>query len=167
MITAERLRQVVQYDPETGVFIRLEKHPNAPAGSVAGYSAPVQNSQLRYWCIKIDNKKYSAHRLAWLYIHGNFPSRHIDHIDGNGTNNAIANLREATRSENMQNRRLHSNNTSGMRGVMWHKATGKWLAKIQANGKPKHLGLFDSQGAAHEAYVNAAKELHGVFARAA
>ena len=89
----------------------------------------------------------------------------VDHCDGDGLNNRRANLREATRKQNTHNQRTRSSNTSGFKGVTWHKAGGKWQAQIMMDGRKRHLGLFDTPEAAHEAYVSASKDLHGNFGR--
>ena len=90
----------------------------------------------------------------------------IDHIDGDGLNNSRANIRLADHSQNMMNVGLPSHNTSGFKGVSWHKATGKWRAQITCRGKRHFLGRYDDPSEAHDAYVVAAKSLHGEFRRA-
>ena len=118
----------------------------------------------QYRRIKVDGKKYRAHRIIFLMHRGYLPDE-IDHIDGNGLNNDVENLRAATRSQNGSNRGTQTNNTSGFKGVSWHKTSNKWQAVIKFDGKQRHLGYFDTPDAAHEAYKAAAKRLHGEFAR--
>lgn len=89
----------------------------------------------------------------------------VDHRDGNGLNNTRANLRLASRSQNRANSRMHKNNTSGYKGVSWHKASGKWSATIGWQKKLLFIGLFDTPEEAHEAYKEKARELHGEFAK--
>jgi hypothetical protein len=89
----------------------------------------------------------------------------VDHIDGNGLNNSRANLRACSRAENARNRGIPKNNTSGFKGVGWHKRQGAWRAVITLHGKQTHIGYFDTPEEAHAAYVQAAKKLHGEFAR--
>ena len=91
----------------------------------------------------------------------------IDHSDGDGTNNRRSNMRIATHAENMRNRRMSTNNTSGFKGVHWDKKSRKWCAQIRNNSVGRYLGLFDTPEAAHAAYVAASELLHGEFARAA
>jgi hypothetical protein len=164
-MNAERLRQLLSYDSETGEFTRLvSAGSNAKVGSVAGSIRPHLGGYKCY-IIGVDGRKYQAHRLAWLYVHGSWPRDLIDHIDGNSLNNRISNLREATRSENSRNRGATVKNQSGFKGVSWEKHLKKWRAKINVHGKRKHLGLFDSAELAHAAYCEAATQIHGEFAR--
>lgn len=126
MITQEQLKLILNYDPETGEFNWLVKPRNrASIGGVAGHLR--KNG---YREISIKGKKYYAHRLAWLYMTGSWPKEHIDHINGNPSDNRFCNLREATRSQNMHNQGVCSNNTSGYKGVCWHKSNQKWEACI-------------------------------------
>lgn len=110
--------------------------------------------------------KFQAHRVIWALFFGEWPVDEIDHIDGNRANNCIRNLRQATRSQNGINTRLKSDNTSGLKGVSWHKAAGKWSAEIHCNKKKSYLGLFNTKDEAFAAYTAAALTLHGEFARA-
>lgn len=116
-----------------------------------------------YLTITIDKRAYLAHRLAWLYMTGEWPSDYIDHIDGVPAHNAWDNLREATQTQQNANTRLRKNNTSGYRGVKWHKGCQKWNANIQVNGKSRYLGLFDSKEDAYAAYAVAAKAAFGDY----
>tara|TARA_R110000822_G_scaffold5655_5_gene24253 strand:- start:1129 stop:1614 length:486 start_codon:yes stop_codon:yes gene_type:complete len=93
--------------------------------------------------IEVKGKEYKAHRLIWLYVNGKFPDNHIDHIDGDPSNNRIENLRDVTRQENNKNKRKPRTNKSGHMGVCWHKASDKWRAHIKVDGVLKHLGLFN------------------------
>lgn len=113
----------------------------------------------------INGVRYQASHLAWLYVKGEMPSKAIDHINGIRSDNRIINLREATLSQNAMNRIKAANNTSGYKGVSFHKQSGKWQASIKINGKQKYLGLFLSQKQAHNAYVNAAKVIFGEFSK--
>jgi hypothetical protein len=154
-VKRERLMEVVSYDPETGVF-RWRERPNRRirAGDVAG---SMQNT---YWRVAIDGTEYLAHRLAWLYMNGEWPSVQIDHINGIRTDNRISNLRDVLPAVNCQNQRnAQAKNLSGYLGVST-KAGGKWLARIHKAGKPIRIGLFDSPEAAHQAYLEAKRRLH-------
>lgn len=156
LLTAEVLRKILHYDPETGVFIRKVRCGPSLAGTVAGWKHP--NG---YVDIKVKNQTERAHRLAWLYMTGKFPNEHIDHIDGNRANNRFSNLRAATNSENQQNRhRLHRRNTSGVTGVAWNPATLTWQVTIAVDGRRRHLGTFRDFDLAVEARRSAEKELH-------
>ena len=92
----------------------------------------------------IFGKAYSAHRVIWLLHTGSFPLHHIDHINGDRSDNRISNLRAATRTENNRNRRIPNNNTSGAMGVIWSKQDQKWRAQIKVDGRKRHLGYFDN-----------------------
>lgn len=154
-LSAERLRELLSYDADTGGFTWLVNRGSAakvggPAGRKVGGG---------YIQIGIDGRRYMAHRLAWLYVHGHWPDVEIDHISGEPEDNRIANLREATRSQNLQNlRRARADSRSGLLGVS--RAAGRWLAQIQTSGKKKYLGLFDTAESAHNAYLAAKAELH-------
>ncbi|MBX3579886.1 MAG: HNH endonuclease [Rhizobiaceae bacterium] len=159
-LTAERLRELLSYDPTTGVFVwRVRRGPIA-AGSVAGTPDGIGYIQIR-----IDRKHYRAQRLAWLYVTGEMPPHQVDHVNGERSDNRWANLRKATNAQNSANQRLKRCNTSGFKGVCWHAGGRAWMARIRANGKSHYLGLFGSREAAHAAYVAAADKLHGEFAR--
>ena len=154
-LTQERLRELLHYEPLTGVFTRLVSTANwAKVGDVAGGKGGKD-----YLQIGIDNRDYKAHRLAWFYMTGAWPIDQIDHIDGNPVNNRIENLREATNSVNKQNmRKARSDNKSGLLGV--GKNGKKWRAVIGVDGKNKHIGYFDTPELAHAAYLDAKRVLH-------
>lgn len=161
-VTHDRLLHLLRYDKETGHFFwRSPVSRKVKAGDRAGWSAGV------YHRIKLDGVDYFAHRLAWLYVTGSWPKEHIDHINGNPADNRFENLREANPSQNLANQKRNTANTSGHKGVSWHKAAKKWSAYIKVNGKRRHLGLFHDKAEAAQAYASAALRLHGVFARAA
>lgn len=113
----------------------------------------------------VDRKLYKVHRLIFLWHHGWLPAE-VDHSDTKKGNNRISNLRPAGKSENAWNVGARKNNTSGYKGVTWSKAYGKWQSQIQVRGKRRYLGLFDDPAKAHAAYVEAARQQHGEFARA-
>lgn len=152
-----RLRELFSYDPVTGVFTRRTSVGGSKAGSVAGHAA-----YDGYVYIQADGKRYSAHRLAWLFVHGRWPYEQTDHINGVRSDNRIANLREATNLQNVQNQKsAHSNNkSSGVLGVSWHSRDRKWRAQIQVDGKKKLIGSYDSIAEAKAAYDNCKADLH-------
>jgi len=156
-ITQKRLQELLSYDPETGLFINLtQRSSRAKKGSTTGCKR-----QDGYIHIKLDYKLYFAHRLAWLYVHGNFPEKDIDHINEIKGDNRLVNLRLATNQENMHNiSSPQINNTSGFLGVSWDKNAQKWRARIIINKKYKHLGYFNTAEEAYEAYLKAKRELH-------
>lgn len=151
-----RVKELLSYDSETGRFHWLVTRNNfAKAGSDAGS----WNGAYRY--IYIDNKSIPAHRLAWLLTYGEWPQQHIDHIDGNPANNAIANLRDVDRSTNLSNqRRPRADNTTGYLGVT--RKRNKFAAVICVRGRDIHIGTYPTALLASAAYHLAKAELHGV-----
>jgi hypothetical protein len=154
----ERLRELVHYDPTTGVFTRKVLCGGRVEGSIAGTLHC--DGYLKF---SVDNRLYLAHRLAWLFVYGEWPPNQIDHINGNRADNRIVNLRLATPAENSRNRRRHQNNISGFKGVIRQRA--KWHAQIMVNGRWHRLGGFSTPEEAHAAYCEAAPKFHGEFAR--
>lgn len=159
MITVDRLNELFVY--KDGLLIRkiFRTGHRAYAGDIAGTTKP-----RGYRDIKVDNKRYAAHRLIFLMFHGYLPER-IDHIDGNCGNNRIENLRPTTASNNAANQKLSIKNTSGYKGVYWKKSEGKWIVSIQKNYKAHHGGTFTNKREAARAYDKLALELFGEFAR--
>jgi len=156
ILTQERLKELLSYDPETGVFVWVVKpSQRVYIGAVAGIKKP--NG---YWYIKIDCKLYRAHRLAWLYMTGAFPPGQTDHINRARADNRFANLRAVTHSENQHNRIKQKNNTSGLKGVSYHKASKKWLAQIWSSNVSKYLGVFLTPEEASAAYLAAQRIYH-------
>jgi hypothetical protein len=161
--TTEELRELLDYDPETGLFTwKVQTGSRALVGDVAGGL----NSE-SYRQIMIKGVYYKAHRLAWYYHYGVEPREQIDHINGVRGDNRISNLREATHQENRRNSSKRSDNTSGYKGVYWSTASQKFRAECRVNGKKHSLGYHDTAEEAHEAYAAFTKEHHGDFARAA
>lgn len=154
-LTAARLREILHYDPETGVFTWVKSRGRAKALAQAG-AVNVQG----YTQISIFNHTYKAHRLAWIYVHGCEPPRGLDHINRVKTDNRMCNLRLASDMENGQNRSRQSNNLSGFTGVSYFQRNGKWRATIRYAGKQHHLGLFATAEDAAEAYSCAKIRLH-------
>lgn len=163
-MTAERLRNLIDYDYETGSFTwRVTRGHHARAGRPIGH----QPDGAGRTEVIIEGKIYRLHRLAWLYVHGELPPKGIwiDHIDGDPQNNRIANLRLATPLQNGHNKKKMRRNTSGYKGVTFNKKRGKYVAMIMVDGKHHYLGAFVEAHSAHDAYCKAAHELHGEFAR--
>ena len=158
MITQEILKEQLSYDAITGLFTFKKKKGGMLPGSVAGY---VQRDG--YVAISINGVQYKAHRLAWLYLYGNFPPHHIDHINMKKDDNRINNLREATRSQNYMNREVYSNNKLGVKGV--HMCGAKFRALIKKDGKQICLGIYKTLEDARAAYNNASELMHGEFSR--
>jgi hypothetical protein len=158
-ITADRLRELLDYNPETGAFVWKKSRRCIKAGSSAG----TLNS-LGYIAIKVDGRLYRAHRLAWLWMTGTVSPKEIDHANRVRSDNRFCNLREATSAQNKHNASLRSNNTSGMKGVSYCKDRGKYVAQICVDGMHKNLGRFPTPEEAAAKYRAAADRLHGEFA---
>ena len=152
------IREQINYDPETGIFVWSTSGPKRKRGERAGSTDP-----RGYRRITINGKYYLEHRLAWFLSNREWP-RKIDHINGDKTDNRLANLRPATTSENGRNRPAQRNGGSKFKGVGFHSQKGRWRARIFADGKELHLGLFDDEIAAAKAYDEAASKLFGSFA---
>lgn len=162
-LTLEGLRDVLHYDPETGRFIWLQSLAHrVRIGDEAGW-----NNGRGYRRIRIEGQTYYAHRLAWFYMTGAWPGKHIDHINGQPGDDRWLNLREATQSENMANAAMRGNNTSGVTGVSFNRHYGKWESYIAFNGKRHKLGMHADKNAAIAARRAAETAIHGEFARAA
>ena len=150
MLTQQALISAFDYDPLTGFFKRKNrKNAKFPAGGLQPHG---------YIKIHFQKKLHYAHRLAWLYFYGEIPNKEVDHINGNRTDNRIANLRLASRSENAQNMKAHSDNASKQKGVCFYK--GKWLAQICVQNQRKTIGAFSSKHEAADAYKKAAQTMH-------
>ena len=184
-LTAEYVRSLLNYDPETGMFRWKPRTPamfgggnggHSPehrckcwnsryAGAMAGTVSTALRQNVVHLTVRIEGRNYYAHRLAWLYVHGEWPDGDIDHINGDGLDNRIANLRVATRSQNCANVGRRAHNTSGVKGIYQHGM--RWRASIRVKGKSKHLGCFGTPADAQAAYMAAAREHFGEFARGA
>lgn len=137
-LTAEYLRSILDYDPATGIFTwKISTANNVKVGDVAGCTTGEG-----YLHISICSSRYKSHRLAWLYVYGEWPSLDIDHINRNRSDNRIANLRDVSHKQNLQNTGKYSHNTSGHPGVSWSKCVSKWRARIAHDQKHIHLGCF-------------------------
>lgn len=152
-----RMMQLLQYDPQTGVFTRRVDCSNSKAGAVAGSLHPDG-----YLQIALDGKRYLCHRLAWLYVRGDWPLQMIDHINGCRSDNRIANLRDVSRSVNMQNQKRapSGKKSNAPLGVFWNPRARRWRSKIVVAGVRMDLGYFADQRAAHSAYIKAKRMLH-------
>ena len=154
-LTAERLRDLLSYDPETGEFIWKVERGAARIGAKAGAF-----DHYGYVCIKVFKKNYKAHRLAWLYVHGAWPENQIDHINGIPGDNRIANIREATNAENCQNKALQRNNKSGHHGINLDKRNGKWRVGICIARRVRYVGMFKELEDAVAARAAAKANIH-------
>ena len=150
MITQERLREVLDYNPDSGVFRWLTNTGKRRAvGEVAGGI-----NEMGYIVIMVDGVSYKAHRLAILYADGYLPENEVDHIDRVPWHNWRSNLREASRQCQSRNCKMFKNNSSGIKGCMWSDARGRWKAQITVDGKYRHLGYhFTILDAAYARYA--------------
>lgn len=152
-------KKSVSYDKNTGIFLRVERQGRRKVGIPLG-----RLDKDGYLTLTIGKKTVRAHRLAWLMTYGQWPSKWLDHIDGNKSNNAISNLREITPSENQHNRSLVSRaNNTGLLGVSYDKKRNKFCSCIRLHGKTYSLGRFNTKEEAHEAYKAAKLKLHPTF----
>lgn len=156
-----QLLALLHYDPATGIFTWLQDGVKHVAGGIAG-----SLDDKGYVQIGLNGYTYKAHRLAWFYVTGAWPTSYIDHKPpGCKSDNRFPNLREATPAQNQHNRKVASSNRSGISGVSWNKATGKWLAQVAVRNKRATVGLFWDISAAAEAMAEARIKYHGEFAR--
>lgn len=153
ILSAERLRELLEYNQETGVFTwRVPRYRKIKAGMQAGV---IDGGGYVKMCI--DYVQYRAHRLAWLYVHGKWPAGEIDHINGVRSDNRIANLRDVPSLLNKQNRKnLHTTAASGLPGA--YRCGNKWRSQVSAPFGLVHLGTFETPQAAHSAFVLAKLE---------
>ena len=152
MLTAKRLRDLLAYNPETGVFTWRVPRGRQLAGARAGTIRPDQYRQIR-----IDGALYLEHRLAWLYVHGRWPVDEVDHRFGARGDNRIDELREATASQNQQNRAVVST------GVTWHARSRSWQIRIEAGGRKHNLGYSKVREEACATYLAAKLTLHPFY----
>ena len=159
IIDSTYLREVLEYNQDTGIFTwKISRYKNK-IGTIAG-----SFSSQKYWRIKIKGEECLAHRLAWLYVHGEMPNDEIDHINGIRHDNRICNLRCATTQENQQNiKKPNAKNKSGFVGVHWCKTYQKWVAAIRINKIKKQLGRFDSAEEAYKVYLQHKQTHHKFF----
>ena len=154
-LTQDRAQTLLKYDPQTGHFTWRENRPGGRGkiGKRAGY---MHHTGYRY--VRLDGFTVIEHRLAWFYVYGFWPKNDLDHVNRVRHDNRIENLRETTRAENCQNQPVRKSNKSGVTGVYFHKASGKWAVYISVNKKQLHLGVYDTLDEAVSARHNAEKE---------
>jgi len=172
-VSPETLRDLLDYDPKTGALtwrkrpssmFSSESAKNAWNARHAGKKAGSLHSK-GYLSTQIFCRRYFIHRIVFAIHNGRWPKDQIDHINGVRTDNRIENLRDVSNSENMQNQRAatKSNKTSGLLGVSWHKACGKWRAQIRVDGKSTEIGFYADKHEAHDAYLRAKRDMHKAY----
>lgn len=177
--TPDELRQLLTYDPDTGKLFWKErgpewfadgKHSSTRSAATwnaryAGTEAFTTADRFGYRQGAIFGRTYRGHRVIWAIAYGHWPELDVDHINGDTSDNRLSNLRESTKMENSYNRGCPANNTSGFKGVFWHRRRARWGAKIRHQGRRIDLGLFLDKTDAAKAYDAAARKHHGEFAR--
>jgi len=158
-LTKDYLKTIIKYNPETGEMNKLHYYRPNCIGKLLK-----NDGKNRYKNIEICGKVYKQHRIAWLYVYGIMP-KEIDHINGIRSDNRLCNLREVTRSQNIQNIGIRSNNTSGYKGVIFEAKKKKWRARITLDYKLINLGYYCNAESAFIAYCEAAKKYHKEYAR--
>lgn len=156
MITQQELHQLLHYDPETGHMTWLQSRGRIAKGQRSG---SIRGEGYRQ--VMIDGVAHQEHRLAWLWMTGEWPDGQIDHKDRVRSNNCWSNLRVATHAENQQNVGMRGDNTSGFRGVSKHR--GKWQAHITRGGRRVRIGGFDTAAEANQAAISARQLAYGEF----
>lgn len=159
ILTQDRLKTLLPYDPDTGNFTRVKSKNQNKVGSVAG-----SKEKFGYVSIKMDGKSYRANRLSFLYMTGCFPVGIVDHINGNPSDDRWCNLRDVDYSQNCMNSRTPKTNKSGVKGVCWDKRDKRWKAQIFVKGIKKHIGNFKDLISAELAVKKYRNEHHGEFA---
>lgn len=155
-MTQNELKQLLHYEPSTGIFTWLQSKGKVKAGTIVG-----SKQKYGHLAVKINGKNYYLHRLAWLYVYGKFPDYMIDHINGIANDNKIDNLRDVSNKVNQHNQKnAHINSNSGLLGASWNTKNKAWKAQIKHNGQVIYIGLYKTAELAHNAYINVKKELH-------
>lgn len=156
LITQDRLKSLTTYDPNTGLFKSLVRRKQHKPGGLLGCVNPASG----YVQIKLDCQTYKAHRLAWLYVYGFWPTGQIDHINHDRADNRIANLRDVSNGINHHNRARKTKSSSGHLGVGWHKRDACWQAHLEVSGRRVHIGYFTDLAEAINARKAAEKLYH-------
>lgn len=157
MITQELVKSIFDYS-DGFLYWKIKKSNAIKIGQVAGSL----DERTGYYRIHINSKMYKTHRLVFLYHNGYLPD-YVDHIDNNKINNRIENLREATKSQNCMNQKVSTRNTSGIKGVMWHKRDKKWYVQLRVNSKCHSFGYYDDKELAELVAIEATNKLHKEF----
>jgi hypothetical protein len=160
LLTAETIRTSVSYDPETGLFTRVWRKRSTGQRKIMGWA-----DKLGYIHIRVNNRLHLAHRMAWLWVYGEWPASNLDHINGNPSDNRICNLRLCNQSQNIGNSKIQRVNSSIRKGVSWDKNRKLFRSYITVNKKAIHVGRFSSQEEAIAARIAAERFYFGEFCR--
>lgn len=155
-LTQARLKELLHYDPETGVFTWAAVVGSARPGDQASTFV----NHYGYKLLRADRRSYAQHRLAWLYMTGSWPEAQVDHRNGQRDDNRWDNLRSATDAQNRQNMAKKRGTRATLQGVTWFPRDQRWMARIGLNYKSHFLGYYDTESEAHQAYLAAKAELH-------
>jgi len=157
-ITAQKLLELLSYQPDTGLFLWRVRRTGAFVREVGDIAGRVNKGRIE---ISLLGKRYQTHRLAWLYMTGNWPEVEIDHVDGNPMNNRFSNLRDVSHKTNLENqRKAQSHNSSAKYLGVSAASHGGFRARIKNNGKEIYLGCFKTQEEARDAYLSAKRQIH-------
>jgi hypothetical protein len=159
-LSVDRLRRILHYDQDTGIFTWMRSKANRPAGTRAGWVDPGRG----YRFVRVDKQLFYEHRLAWLYMTGRLPDAEIDHRNSNPSDNSWVNLREATSAQNKMNQKRRES-LSGLKGVSLDKRRGTWTAAAKAGPVRIRKSGFKTAEEARAAYQEIIRDLHGEFAR--
>ena len=160
MLTQQRLKEVLYYNPHVGVFVWKIDHKRARRGHTAGGAHKGRG----YIKICVDGHSYTAHVLVWLYVYGVFPAAQIDHIDGDRSNNLVSNLRVVAPEQNCWNSRVPTSNTSGFKGVVYLAGCKKYRGSVRNRGKRFYTDLYVKPEDAAAALMDIRASLHGEYA---
>ena len=152
-----RVRECFDYK-DGALYWKVKKARRTKIGQRAGSF----DEKTGYYRVHIDSKMQKLHRVIFLYHHGYLPN-YVDHIDGNKTNNKIENLRESTFSENCMNQKVSTRNTSGTKGVMWHKRDKRWFVQLRINSKCHSFGYYEDKELAELVAMEATNKFHKEF----
>ena len=150
---------LLEYDSETGRLTWKKHTPPVRAGQVAG-----SMQKNGYVSVSIGQRRYLAHRIAWLLSFGSWPTGVVDHINGITTDNRISNLRACTQGENQRNRGAQRNNKSGVKGISWDKRRSLWQGWVERDGRRTWVGYHKNLDDAERAIIEIRSRLHGEFA---
>jgi len=155
LVTQERARELLEYIPENGLLVWRKTNSNAAKkGAIAGYLSKKDGRV----SVRIDNKLYKAHRVIFLIVKGEWPEE-VDHINGDPSDNRWDNLRSVTHRENMKNRKVCSNSTTGIMGVVWNRHNSKWRVRVKALDVHREIGSFSDFFDACCARISAQNEM--------